>query len=87
MKAWLKFSEWKQWCWGGGDFDYDYFDKDKPVEVVAISEVQPYGGVVLYEVTQFQYSSSARALIPFEFISLEFYDNVMSEWYRDELGE
>lgn len=72
MQAWLRFEEWQKWCWYGGDFDSDYFDKDEPVIVVGLSEYQPFQNEVLYEIHQ-----AYTAHIPFRFLSLEFVDNVI----------
>lgn len=73
MQAWLHYRAWADWCYRGGDFDCDYFDKDAPVRVLELAEWQPFGGETLYEVVQDSYA--ARAFIPLRFISLEFIDN------------
>lgn len=77
MQAWVKYREWQKWCWNGGDFDADYFDPDTPVTVIDISEVQPFGGETLYKITQNNQGTFPVAYIPIQFISLEFYDNLI----------
>lgn len=77
MQAWLKYAEWRDWCWNGGDFDSDYFDQDNTVEVIELSEGQPFGGETLYKIRQLNQGNEVIAFIPMRFLSLTFEDNMM----------
>jgi hypothetical protein len=72
MDAWLKYAEWRDWCWDGGDYDYKDFDADKPIQVIEISKGQPFGGETLYKVSQ----NDVIAYVPIRFISLEWWGDV-----------
>lgn len=71
MQAWLRFAEWQEWCWNGGDFDSDYFNKDLPVTVLD-DEL-----LYLFQETMVHIQQSYQAWIPLRFLTLEFHDNII----------